>query len=1367
MPIRDVNGLREPRKTDGEAAAEQPASVAQASFALLRADDLRTTSMTTACAPPEVTTSVRARYLGAQQLPAGQVGSINGLAVDDRYVYATWHRTMANDGHDSPADGELVVLDQQLLADPVANPVVARIGVGRQPRAVAIDPGTRKIYVLNGGQQGDHPYSLSVIRWTGSAFALIGWISIGGGITDVAVNPRTHRVYVSNWAANLPGAKPGLIHVIDGTTDQVLPSLAIPVQRPLSLAFDPATETLYAALFHAPTEPDGAIDAVAAISCGRDGSTHTVQKVVSVPAGSRPHTVAVSGGRLYLANMGNTPTGPVPPNLTRFELDGSWASRTVPTAFGGPVALAPDPGAGRLYVTTNAGFQAYDLASESITAVQQTGPFPQSVVVDAAGRVHLGDAVDGQLRTLLPVVTTDPLGEHWTQAGATLGQPVSGVRALPGTDPRARYQVFEHGAVFASTNHGAVTVSRPLVEAWEQLAPKTRALLGPPVEPSSSGMVEFRRGRLVLSAGTSALPAAMAFVVLTEINACWTLHRLHLGEPIENESTLPDGGRRQRFQRGEVCWRSDLGAHAVWGPVFDEWAPTGATGPYGYPTEDVTSKVYGQDEGAVSWDRGVFERIAMHFPTGGGSGWILPIGIHRAHEARGGLSGLLGFPVDTARGTPLHGTYMDFQNGVAVWHPEGHPYAGEWSFSSAQMRIVSFLITGSDGFPDGDLDLFVRAVLERVDPDGTRTNILNRRFPHDGGDYDAADHTFDPPFTMELAKPLRGGHRFETMFASYDAEGVFSEDKAWGTVNHGLVHPPWDDDPYNWDVQPAYTVDNLWGLADAQTQHHQARFTATYRITEFAEEWKDGVPFRKQWWWKVNNFVTPRLTKEQYARTFADVDSSSVWGNINPLAYVDEGFEALYFHFVYRSIAEPGNCFGMSLEAIDARKDRSLFPQPIYKYGNPQAGSGRHRGEPDQVLDAGLIDAFNIKHGRQVGHQAIGWFLRLFGQGLTHNPKEVFRRSRKAFQEGNFPVLSFTRSFKTKGHTVLPFHWEGGVDGEELPDGSWGRIWIADPKHEWMRDIGDLDGDPTTDHDSDDRWHVKIRPDNSFSYDGWHGGTFFNNRMFYHPYDRLSGVPTLPSWDVLSELANGYLALVVGDAVTEQVTDGVGRNLFRAATGQPPESWDDIVPGADERIPDLVPIPITGEENEPAEPQPLLLYGEGPDVTHTYAVRGGGGTYRWGLRAPALGAVLTARGGPVADQVSATRVGTVDSSIGFAVPPGGVAKEIGLVLDGMPRSPRFRQFLLDGLRVAPKQRIAARLRDGGRELLIENSGGETSARVRVRPAPGAPATPARTVPLAAGKVTRVRPDWSAPGTAPLRVEVRDTVDGPPVRCFTV
>ena len=112
--------------------------------------------------------------------------------------------------------------------------------------------------------------------------------------------------------------------------------------RPLGLAFDPDTETLYATLSQR-VEPR--LDAVAAISCGADGATLAVEKILPLPPTPAGQRGGVAGGglhRLYVGVQGSTPTGPVPPNLTRFELDGTFRSSTVRTAFGGPVALAAD-----------------------------------------------------------------------------------------------------------------------------------------------------------------------------------------------------------------------------------------------------------------------------------------------------------------------------------------------------------------------------------------------------------------------------------------------------------------------------------------------------------------------------------------------------------------------------------------------------------------------------------------------------------------------------------------------------------------------------------------------------------------------------------------------------------------------------------------------------------------------------------------------------------------------------------------------------------------------------------------------------------------------------------------------------------------
>lgn len=406
------------------------------------------------CPPAQVETIRTSHLLGAEPVPPDQHGKVIGSAADDRFVYATYHRSAIAAPHGSPEPGELVVLDQALLADPSADPVIARVPVGHRPGHVAVNPRTGKVYVLNRGEIGDHPFSLFVVRrGAGDTFAVTARIPLGVGLVDLAVNPRTNRVYVSNWMQAVPAApgtssQLGKIHVIDGAADVELTTLAVPVARTLGIAFDERTDTLYAALSH---QAEPALDAVAAIACGRNGSTHTVQKVVPVPERSQPYAVAVLAGtgphRLYLGSMGSTPTGPVAPNVTRFELDGTFRARSVGTAFGGPVGLAADPHANQLYVTTNAGFQVLDAVGETISAPVRLGAFPQSVAVDPAGRVHVGDGIDGTLTTVLPVVVTGPVGEHWTELGGVghLGRPVTGYRQLPGGDPRAGYQVLSRG----------------------------------------------------------------------------------------------------------------------------------------------------------------------------------------------------------------------------------------------------------------------------------------------------------------------------------------------------------------------------------------------------------------------------------------------------------------------------------------------------------------------------------------------------------------------------------------------------------------------------------------------------------------------------------------------------------------------------------------------------------------------------------------------------------------------------------------------------------------------------------------------------------------------------------------------------------
>ena len=249
--------------------------------------------------------------------------------------------------------------------------------------------------------------------------------------------------------------------------------------------------------------------------------------------------------------------------------------------------------------------------------------------------MHVGDGVDGTLTTVLPVVTTGPVGAHWAETGGAggLGQPVTGYRLLPGGDPRAGYQVFEQGAVFASTDYGAVTLSRELAAAWEQSATRelaggtAQSLLGVPVEPAPPGstVATFQRGVLVRVPPAAGRAAVGAFTVVGDIYDCYVRPGVTatLGLPVEDQQSRPDGGLRQRFEHGEICWRSDLGAFAVRNPIAAWWGPAGPDGPLGYPTRDVVpfDRVY--ETVTVHWFRGSFERGDLYAARDGESARVV------------------------------------------------------------------------------------------------------------------------------------------------------------------------------------------------------------------------------------------------------------------------------------------------------------------------------------------------------------------------------------------------------------------------------------------------------------------------------------------------------------------------------------------------------------------------------------------------------------------------------------------------------------------------------------------------------------------------------------------------------------------------
>lgn len=87
--------------------------------------------------------------------------------------------------------------------------------------------------------------------------------------------------------------------------------------------------------------------------------------------------------------------------------------------------------------------------------------------------------------------------------------------------------------------------------------------------------------------------ATEAFSVHSDIAA----HYLQIGEqesslgfPTTDQTKCADGiGRFNHFQFGSIFWKPNLGAHALWGPLHDEWAAEGfeTNSDLGYPILDM------------------------------------------------------------------------------------------------------------------------------------------------------------------------------------------------------------------------------------------------------------------------------------------------------------------------------------------------------------------------------------------------------------------------------------------------------------------------------------------------------------------------------------------------------------------------------------------------------------------------------------------------------------------------------------------------------------------------------------------------------------------------------------------------------------
>ncbi len=381
----------------------------------------------------------------------------------------------------------------------------------------------------------------------------------------------------------------------------------------------------------------------------------------------------------------------------------------------------------------------------------------------------------------------------------------------------------------------------------------------------------------------------------------------------------------------------------------------------------------------------------------------------------------------------------------------------------------------SEGWFMGQNDLYIKVTLK----EGSRT-LYNKRHPS-SGDY--------------------GGRNIIDLNLTIPSVITPNSNK---TVT--LIVDVWEADPGNDDHLGKWTkilnMANGWGLRENGGILNSGSFSKVNSIRASVKPQVNIASLSEtEKFWGTRNRSTNDLSYQQYASAFSDVDSDTEWWDVT------DWLEKAFYELVIEDLAEGGNCFGMSLEAIYARKNSSLFSLPLNRFTNWSV----------------LQPEFNVKHCYQVGASAIWWFLKEFITGNTHDPKDVFNRTRAEFNRGNHPVLCVSQNYDFSGapHCILPVAW----DSRSKP---W-KISICDPN--FPNRLKTLTVNPD---------------DNTFEYIGgstYHGGAWSGGRLHFMPFTVLNKAPRTPIWDAILLILAGTIIILGDDTQTSSITDLNGNDL--------------------------------------------------------------------------------------------------------------------------------------------------------------------------------------------------------------------------------
>ena len=171
-------------------------------------------------------------------------------------------------------------------------------------------------------------------------------------------------------------------------------------------------------------------------------------------------------------------------------------------------------------------------------------------------------------------------------ASSWLGFPTTGETKTP--DGVGRFVHFENGSIYWTPQTGAYAIPGDMFKAWGENGYETGDLKYPVAEANQVGngyVQKFQGGFLTRNPDKS---HNIVHGAIAEKYGELGTATSALGYPKSNEIAIR-GGFFQQFEKGNIYWSPETGAHVVlYGGIFEEWGKRGyEQGAMGWPTSDM------------------------------------------------------------------------------------------------------------------------------------------------------------------------------------------------------------------------------------------------------------------------------------------------------------------------------------------------------------------------------------------------------------------------------------------------------------------------------------------------------------------------------------------------------------------------------------------------------------------------------------------------------------------------------------------------------------------------------------------------------------------------------------------------------------